>query len=240
MTHVSMALLLTLLIHWSAAKAEPEATPDVTMNTVTVNGGGEQMKISYINLRKFRDRFRSSGAGSRSVESHLILGVGDSQSGFALNYIDKAGNKAQVLVNKYGIVDLPDLDSEFAKTTFLTTRLPGKASHFSVSIAYIPYLQSRQELRHEDYTKYISDTNAAYENTSWSARLLFTGRLKAKATGMVFCFSGSDAAIVIGGIRTPVDPNGCLTHHVNFGFAEQKPTIVFDGELVHVQMLQSG
>ena len=233
-------LVLCFLVQSVSAQTLPEAASGDQLNTVMVSGGGQQVTIPYMVLRKFLDRFRSPGAESRSVEQRLLLGLGGEHSGFALNYTSKTGGKAQVMVSKFGVVDLPDLDPELAKTALLSTRLPDRPKSYTLSVVYLPRLQSRRELKYEQYVQFLNETDAAFSKVSWSSRMLFAGRMSAKANGITFCFADPNSSMSIGDTRISLNENGCISHGVDAGFHEKKPTIVFDGELVYARMLQGG
>ncbi len=237
MTRQICLLVLLALGQPASGQAVSDPAPETGMSTVTVSAPGKLVTIPYLRLRKFSDQFRDPGPPPHHVDARMTLALGRGDADFNLSYSDKAGVKQLVVVNKYGVVELPDLDPALAKTAMLTARAPDDAKGAIVSVLYLPRLRSKTQLTADEYVQFLSETDAAYKRVSWSARLLFAGRLSAKAEGIKFCFTDANAAVVIGERRIPVGESGCYAHRVDDVFLAQKPVIRFDGDLGHAQIL---
>lgn len=230
-------IALFVLAQPALAQEVSDPAAELGMSTVKVSAPGKLVTIPYLHLRKFSDRFRESGPPPHYVDARMTLALGRGDADFNMTYLDNAGVKQQVVVNKYRVVELPDLDPALATTAMLTARAPEEAKGGIYSVIFIPRLRSRTQLSAEEYARFLSETDAAYKRVSWSTRLLFAGRMSVKAEGMKFCFADANAALVIGGRRIAVDENGCYSHRADDVFLAQKPVIRFEGDLEHTEII---
>lgn len=230
------SILLYLLARPVVAQVDV-ISPEMESNIVTITAPGRVVKIPYLDLRKFQDRFRNSRPGPQFVESRLTLAVGTADPDFVLYYSDQAGTKKQVIVDKYRIVHLPDLAPEIGRTTVLTARVPEKSTSYMVSVVYIPRLSSKVALSSEEYLRLLAETDLAFKMVPWSTRLLFAGKMNAKASGIKFCFADSNSALKVGSQRFTVGEKACYSHRIDDAFVKEKLSINFEGELVHAEII---
>lgn len=201
------------------------------VQTVEINATKGKQSISYRavqNLWKlFKDQIQHE---PRIIDSVLVVTPNkEAKDSFYASYIDENKQEKILEINKYGVLNLPELSQELAKNTMLNLHSKKKLATISYAPFYVPRVQEGI-LTFTYYNQLIEQSNQAIRDIPWYGKILYLGRLKAKANGIQFCFGQITSFIEIEGTKTQPDKNGCIIHRVTQDFVDKKSNIfISDG-----------